>query len=80
MSMELNTVSEKDQLLAGVTTDPELELKFKGPFDEPVTVPLQIKNLSTKKCVYKIEVSKKFSVKPSSGIIKPGQSIKTKSK
>ena len=59
--------------------DPPNELLFKGPFDDYVTVSLTIRNSAATKIAFKIKTTapKSYYVKPNSGLLGPGQIMKT---
>jgi hypothetical protein len=62
----------------GLLLDPSNELRFKGPFDDYVTVSLTIKNPTDKRIAFKIKTTapKRYCVKPNSGVLDQGQSMK----
>jgi hypothetical protein len=64
--------------LGGLQLDPSNELKFKGPFDDYVTVSLTIKNPTEKRIAFKIKTTapKRYCVKPNSGVLDQGQIMK----
>lgn len=64
--------------LGGLTLDPSNELKFRGPFDDYVTVSLVIKNPTEKRIAFKIKTTapKRYCVKPNSGVLDSQQSMK----
>ncbi|CAF0725568.1 unnamed protein product [Brachionus calyciflorus] len=64
--------------LGGLILDPSNELKFKGPFDDYVTVSLWIKNPTEKRIAFKIKTTapKRYCVKPNSGVLDSQQSMK----
>lgn len=64
--------------LGGLLLDPANELRFKGPFDDYVTVSLTIKNPTDKRIAFKIKTTapKRYCVKPNSGVLDPAQSMK----
>ena len=64
--------------LGGLLLDPANELRFKGPFDDYVTVSLSIKNPTEKRIAFKIKTTapKRYCVKPNSGVLDPAQSMK----
>lgn len=64
--------------LGGLMLDPSNELRFKGPFDDYVTVSLTIRNPTEKRIAFKIKTTapKRYCVKPNSGVLDPGQSMK----
>jgi len=64
--------------LGGLLLDPSNELRFKGPFDDYVTVSLTIKNPTEKRIAFKIKTTapKRYCVKPNSGVLDPNQSMK----
>jgi len=62
----------------GLLLDPSNELRFKGPFDDDVTVSLIIRNPTEKRIAFKIKTTapKRYCVKPNSGVLDPAQSMK----
>lgn len=68
--------------IGGLQLDPSNELRFKGPFDDYVTVSLTIKNPTPKKIAFKIKTTapKRYCVKPNSGVLDPSQSMKVNGK
>jgi hypothetical protein len=64
--------------LGGLILDPANELRFKGPFDDYVTVSLTIRNPTEKRIAFKIKTTapKRYCVKPNSGVLDPGQLMK----
>jgi hypothetical protein len=68
--------------LGGLLLDPSNELKFKGPFDDYVTVALSIRNPTEKRIAFKIKTTapKRYCVKPNSGVLDPSQSMKVNGK
>ena len=66
----------------GLTLDPSNELRFKGPFDDYVTVSLKIENPTEKRIAFKIKTTapKRYCVKPNSGVLDPKQSMKVNGK
>lgn len=64
--------------IGGLVLDPSNELRFKGPFDDYVTVSLTIKNPTSKKIAFKIKTTapKRYCVKPNSGVLESSQSMK----
>lgn len=62
----------------GLLLDPSNELKFRGPFDDYVTVSLMIKNPTDKRIAFKIKTTapKRYCVKPNSGVLDSQQSMK----
>lgn len=64
--------------LGGLLLDPSNELRFKGPFDDYVTVSLTIRNPTEKRIAFKIKTTapKRYCVKPNSGVLDPAQSMK----
>ncbi len=77
MSAERNRTGELVDLIGGLLLDPSNELRFKGPFDDYVTVSLTIKNPTKKRIAFKIKntAPKRYCVKPNSGILDPSQSM-----
>ncbi|XP_063439684.1 vesicle-associated membrane protein-associated protein A-like [Mytilus galloprovincialis] len=57
--------------------DPDIELKFKGPFTDVVTSELKLTNPSDQKVCFKVKTTapKRYCVRPNSGIIDPNQSV-----
>jgi transposase-like protein len=57
--------------------DPAQELKFKGPFTQPVTSHMTLKNPTDKKILFKIKTTapKKYCVRPNCGAIDPKSSV-----
>ncbi len=68
--------------LGGLVLDPSNELRFKGPFDDYVTVSLTIRNPTEKRIAFKIKTTapKRYCVKPNSGVLDPGQLMKVNGK
>jgi hypothetical protein len=66
----------------GLVLDPSNELKFKGPFDDYVTVSLTIKNPTEKRIAFKIKTTapKRYCVKPNSGVLDPANTMKVNGK
>ena len=64
--------------LGGLVLDPSNELRFKGPFDDYVTVSLTIRNPTEKRVAFKIKTTapKRYCVKPNSGVLDPEQTMK----
>lgn len=64
--------------LGGLLLDPANELRFKGPFDDYVTVSLTIRNPTDKRIAFKIKTTapKRYCVKPNSGVLDSAQSMK----
>lgn len=64
--------------LGGLLLEPSNELRFKGPFDDYVTVSLTIRNPTEKRIAFKIKTTapKRYCVKPNSGVLDPGQLMK----
>lgn len=64
--------------LGGLLLDPSNELRFKGPFDDYVTVSLTIRNPTEKRIAFKIKTTapKRYCVKPNSGVLDSQQSMK----
>jgi hypothetical protein len=62
----------------GLVLDPSNELRFKGPFDDFVTVTLTIRNPTDKRIAFKIKTTapKRYCVKPNSGVLDPSNSTK----
>lgn len=57
--------------------DPDIELRFKGPFTDVVTSELKLTNPSEQKVCFKVKTTapKRYCVRPNSGIIDPNQSV-----
>lgn len=57
--------------------DPDVELRFKGPFTDVVTSELKLTNPSDQKVCFKVKTTapKRYCVRPNSGIIDPNQSV-----
>lgn len=57
--------------------DPAQELKFKGPFTQPVTSHMSLKNPTDKKIAFKIKTTapKKYCVRPNCGVVEPKSSV-----
>ena len=53
--------------------EPPMELSFRGPFTQPVTSSLKLKNPSDRPVCYKIKTTapQQYCVKPNSGVIEP---------
>ena len=64
--------------LGGLLLDPANELRFKGPFEDYVTVSLTIRNPTDKRIAFKIKTTapKRYCVKPNSGVLDSAQSMK----
>ncbi|KAL3275811.1 hypothetical protein HHI36_020555 [Cryptolaemus montrouzieri] len=67
-------MSKPEQVLI---IEPQNELKFKGPFNLPVTSYMKLTNPSDKKVLFKIKTTapKKYCVRPNSGLLKAGEVI-----
>ncbi|KAK9871603.1 hypothetical protein WA026_012983 [Henosepilachna vigintioctopunctata] len=67
-------MSKPEQVLL---IEPQNELKFKGPFNLPVTSYMKLTNPSEKQVLFKIKTTapKKYCVRPNSGLIKAGEVI-----
>jgi hypothetical protein len=61
---------KRDQILI---IEPPMELSFKGPFTQPVTSGMKLKNPSDKSVCFKIKTTapRRYCVKPNSGSIEP---------
>ncbi|XP_063910451.1 vesicle-associated membrane protein-associated protein B isoform X2 [Zophobas morio] len=57
--------------------EPQNELRFRGPFNAPVTSYMKLTNPSDKKVLFKIKTTapKKYCVRPNSGLLEPNTSI-----
>lgn len=57
--------------------DPAQELKFRGPFTQPVTSHMSLKNPTDKKIAFKIKTTapKKYCVRPNCGVVDPKSSV-----
>jgi len=57
--------------------DPAQELKFRGPFTQPVTSHMSLKNPTEKKVAFKIKTTapKKYCVRPNCGVVEPKSSV-----
>lgn len=57
--------------------DPAQELKFRGPFTQPVTSHMSLKNPTDKKIAFKIKTTapKKYCVRPNCGVVEPKSSV-----
>jgi len=53
--------------------EPENELRFRGPFKEPVSVVMKLTNATEKKACFKVKTTapKRYCVKPTTGVIDP---------
>jgi len=62
----------------GLVLDPSNELKFRGPFDDVVTVNLTVTNTSQSRIAFKIKTTapKRYCVKPNSGVLDPLNTMK----
>lgn len=62
----------------GLVLDPANELRFRGPFEDYVTVSLTIRNASEKRIAFKIKTTapKRYCVKPNSGVLDSAQVMK----
>ncbi|KAK3086136.1 hypothetical protein FSP39_014051 [Pinctada imbricata] len=67
-------MSKHEQVL---NLDPEIELRFKGPFTDVVTSDLKLSNPSERKVCFKVKTTapKRYCVRPNSGMIDPGQTV-----
>ena len=70
------------EYIGGLILDPSNELKFKGPFDDYVTVSLTIRNPTDKRVAFKIKTTapKRYCVKPNSGVLKFDETAKINGK
>jgi len=61
---------KREQILV---IEPPMELSFKGPFTQPVTSSMKLKNPSDKSVCFKIKTTapRRYCVKPNSGAIEP---------
>jgi vesicle-associated membrane protein-associated protein A len=68
--------------LGGLVLDPPSELRFKGPFEDYVSVSLTIRNPTDKRIAFKIKTTapKRYCVKPNSGVLDSGQLMKVNGK
>ena len=66
--------------LWGLVLDPVRELRFKGPYDDYVTVSLTIRNSAATKIAFKVLTTavERYKFKPNSGILEPDQIMETK--
>lgn len=66
-------MAKAEQIL---TIEPQNELRFRGPFNVPVTSYMKLSNPSDKKVMFKIKTTapKKYCVRPNSGTIEPHDS------
>ncbi|KAI9557435.1 hypothetical protein GHT06_017263 [Daphnia sinensis] len=57
--------------------EPENELRFRGPFKEPVSVVMKLSNNVEKKVCFKVKTTapKRYCVKPTTGVIGPKESV-----
>lgn len=57
--------------------EPQSELKFVGPFSQPVTSYMKLTNPTDKKVMFKIKTTapKKYCVRPNSGLLEPNKAI-----
>jgi vesicle-associated membrane protein-associated protein A len=78
----LSNVSASVDPLGGLVLDPPNELRFKGPFEDYVSVSLTIRNPTDKRMAFKIKTTapKRYCVKPNSGVLDPGQLMKVNGK
>lgn len=53
--------------------EPETELRFRGPFKEPVSVVMKLSNRTDRKVCFKVKTTapKRYCVKPTTGVIDP---------
>lgn len=60
-----------------LTIEPEEELRFRGPFDDVVTVLMKLGNISRSKVCYRIMTTapRRYCVRPNGGILDPGNSV-----
>ncbi len=81
MSNDKDAANSVDAL-GGLQLDPSSELRFKGPFDDYVTVSLSIRNPTFKKIAFKIKTTapKRYCVKPNSGVLDSQQTMKVNGK
>ncbi|KAJ8936681.1 hypothetical protein NQ318_023148 [Aromia moschata] len=63
-------MSKQEQVLQ---IEPQNELRFRGPFNVPVTSYMKLTNPSDKKVMFKIKTTtqKKYCVRPNSGVLDP---------
>ncbi|CAG9859806.1 unnamed protein product [Phyllotreta striolata] len=63
-------MSKPEQVLQ---IEPQNELRFKGPFNEPVASYMKLTNPTDKKVLFKIKTTapKKYCVRPNSGVLDP---------
>ncbi|XP_032787698.2 LOW QUALITY PROTEIN: vesicle-associated membrane protein/synaptobrevin-binding protein [Daphnia magna] len=57
--------------------EPENELRFRGPFKEPVSVVMKLSNNVDKKVCFKVKTTapKRYCVKPTTGVIGPKEAV-----
>lgn len=67
-------MSKQDNMLI---IDPSQELKFRGPFTQPVTSHMSLKNPTDKKIAFKIKTTapKKYCVRPNCGVVDAKSSV-----
>lgn len=67
-------MSKQDNILI---IDPAQELKFRGPFTQPVTSHMSLKNPTDKKIAFKIKTTapKKYCVRPNCGVVDAKSSV-----
>ncbi|XP_050311613.1 vesicle-associated membrane protein-associated protein B [Anthonomus grandis grandis] len=67
-----NKTQKQEQVLQ---IEPQNELKFVGPFNEPVSTFIKLTNPTDKKVMFKIKTTapKKYCVRPNSGLLHPGE-------
>lgn len=67
-------MSKQEQVLQ---IEPQNELRFRGPFNVPVTSYMKLTNPSDKKVMFKIKTTapKKYCVRPNSGVLEPNSNI-----
>ncbi|XP_018568515.1 vesicle-associated membrane protein-associated protein B [Anoplophora glabripennis] len=67
-------MSKPEQVLQ---IEPQNELRFRGPFNAPVTSYMKLTNPSDKRVMFKIKTTapKKYCVRPNSGVLEPNSNI-----
>lgn len=71
--LEIGKMFKQEQVLQ---IEPQNELKFVGPFNQPVSSYMKLTNPTDKKVMFKIKTTapKKYCVRPNSGVLPPGAS------
>ena len=77
--IQAGTANQLLDPLGGLVLDPPIELLFKGPFDDYVAVSLMVRNSAATNIAFKVLTTapKRYCVKPNSGLLGPGEIMKT---